>query len=82
MEIGSWWERIDIFKLFIITVRSSIVRRINTTLVALSDQDFIEKCGQCTGFLFLILLFKFCFLPNPCFSTFLSKQNVSGPKSV
>lgn len=53
MEIGSWWERIDIFKLFIMTVRNSFVRRINTTLVALSDQGFTEECGQYTVFLFL-----------------------------
>lgn len=43
MEIGSWWERIDIFKLFIMSVRNFIVRRINTTLVALRDQDFYSK---------------------------------------
>lgn len=70
MEIGSWWERIDIFKLFITSVRNFFVRRINTTLVALCDQDLIEKCELGTGFLFLIFLFKFGFLPNPRFFTF------------
>lgn len=81
MEIGSWWKRIGIFELFIMTVRNSCVRRINTTLVALCDQDFIEKCRQCTGFVLLISLLKFGFLPNPCFLTFLSKQNISDQKS-